>query len=221
MDLQNLDLLKLQTKHMQQDPTTIAMCEALTPQLQVISDEVIYCLILARVDALPENILDELAVELHIEWYDATASIDIKRSLVKNSDKVHMYMGTPYALEQVIQDYFGEGEVLEWFDYSGLPYGFKVVSNGRISGEESLNKFIEKINMLKNERSRLEGLIINSKNDNPLYSAMIVNTKDYQTTEMELIEALTWEERDAYGYTWTQWGTEIDTFVEWQYYNVL
>ncbi len=41
---------------------------------------------------------------------------------------VHTFRGTPYAVEQVIQTYFGDGEVSEWFEYGGQPGMFKVVT---------------------------------------------------------------------------------------------
>ncbi len=65
MDLNNIDLLKLQTAYMQDDPTTRAMCAALTPQLQRVANELSQILLLGNVDGLPENVLDELAYVLH------------------------------------------------------------------------------------------------------------------------------------------------------------
>lgn len=178
-DLKNVDLLKLQTKHMQQDPTTQAMCAALSPQFRQVAEEVKNCLIVPRVDELPEEILDALAYELHVDWYDATASIDVKRNLIKNSDKVHMYLGTPYAVEQVVQDYFGDGYVEEWFEYNGQPYHFRVVtSNPSVTGEQA-NQFAKAVEKVKNLRSRLEQVIISMTGEMQLYFSNVLQTGDY------------------------------------------
>jgi phage tail P2-like protein len=178
-DLKNIDLLKLQTKHMQQDPTTQAMCATLTPQLRQVADEVKNCLIIPRVDELPEEILDELAYELHVDWYDATASIDVKRNLIKNSDKVHMYLGTPYAVEQVVQDYFGDGYVEEWFEYGGQPYYFRVVtSNSAVTGELA-NQFTQAVEKVKRKSTILEQVIVSMSAEMLEYWGMAVQTGDY------------------------------------------
>lgn len=179
----NLDLLKLQTKHMQPDPTTQAMCAALTPQFKSISGEIKKCLILARVDELPEILLDELAWELHVEWYDATAPMDVKRELIKNSDKVHAYMGTPFAVEQVVQDYFGDGYVEEWFQYGGDRFKFRVITSNPSVTADLANQFAKAVNAVKNTRSHLEEIIVSLSGEINIYFAGVVHTGDNITIE--------------------------------------
>lgn len=183
MHLKNIELLKLQTKHMQQDPTTQAMCAALSPQIRRIADEIKHCLILARVDELSEEILDELAYELHVDWYDAKAAIDIKRSLIKNSDKVHAYMGTPYAVEQVVQDYFGDGQVEEWFEYGGQPYYFRVVTSNSSVTSNLADQFAMVVEKVKNLRSRLEQVIVAMSAELPIYYGTVLHIGDQYTVE--------------------------------------
>lgn len=182
-DLKNVDLLKLQTKYMQQDPTTQAMCAALTPQLRQVAGETKNCLIIPRVDELPEEVLDELAHELHVDWYDATASIEVKRNLIKNSDKVHMYLGTPFAVEQVVHDYFGDGYVEEWFEYGGQPYYFRVVtSNSAVTGELA-NQFAQAVEKVKRKSTILEQVIVAMSADLPEFFGFTVQTGDFYTVE--------------------------------------
>ena len=68
MDLNSIDLLKLQTSYMKEDQTTKALCAAITPQLQQVANDLVKILLLARVDQLPEAVLDELAYELHVGY---------------------------------------------------------------------------------------------------------------------------------------------------------
>ena len=66
-----------------------------------------------KIDQLSEAELDEMAWELNIQWYDSTAPIETKRAVIRNSDRVYAKLGTPYAVAQIIADYFGTGEVRE------------------------------------------------------------------------------------------------------------
>ena len=73
-----------------------------------------------KIDQLSDAELDEMAWELNIQWYDSTAPIAAKRAVIRNSDRVYAKLGTPYAVEQIVADYFGTGEVREWYQYGGL-----------------------------------------------------------------------------------------------------
>lgn len=183
LTLKDVDLLSLQTSLMKQDPTTQALCAALTPQFQQLADEVKTCLILSRVNELDEAALDELAWQLHVDWYDANAKLDIKRQIIKNSLKVHRYRGTPYAVEQVVQDYFGDGHVVEWFEYNGDPYHFRVVtSNSSVTGEQA-NQFAMAVEKVKNVRSHLEQIIISMTAEMQVFFGNALHTGDYITIE--------------------------------------
>ena len=183
MDLKNIDLLSLQTTQMQQDPTVIALCSSLNPQFQHLGEEVKACLIYSRVDYLNDNILDELAWQMHVDWYDSTASIDIKRNIIKNSLKVHQHRGTPYAVELVVQNYFGDGRVEEWFEYNGNPYMFKVVTSNASVTSELANQFTMAVNSVKNLRSHLEQIVIELSGEMDLYLAGVIHTGDKITIE--------------------------------------
>jgi phage tail P2-like protein len=181
MKLTGLDLLKLQTGLMREDLTTQAMSNAIGNQLRVIAAAVDKCLILSRVDKLSEEVLDQLAVELHVDWYDAGASLQVKREIIRNSGKVHQYLGTPYAVEQVVQDYFGDGEVEEWFEYDGDPFYFRVVTvNTAITGEQA-EQFARAVEKVKNARSRLESVIVAMTAESGIYFGMVIHTGDQYT----------------------------------------
>jgi len=160
MNLRDIDLLSLQTKYMQQDKTTQALCASLTPQLQSLSEEVIACLIYSRVDYLGDELLDELAWQLNMDWYDSTAKTSVKRSLVKNALKVYRYRGTVYAINQVLADYFNDAEVREWFEDASAPYTFKVIARNQAIASSDIERFNMAVNAVKNARSHMTGLIL-------------------------------------------------------------
>lgn len=181
MDLSNINLLSLQTSFMRQDPTTQALCAALEPQFRKLADEVKACLIYAKVDELDNTALDELACEMHVDFYDANASLEQKRDLIKKSLIIHETKGTPYAVETLISALFGEGYVEEWFEYGGDPYTFRVLTNNAAVTNEKAQEFIKALNSVKNARSWLDSVIITLNEDLPLYFAGIVHTGDFIT----------------------------------------
>lgn len=113
-----------------------------------------------KIDELNESELDALAWELNIMWYDKTASIEAKRELVLNSDKVYRRLGTKWAVENVIQTYFGDGYIKEWFEYNGTPGYFRVYSTNPTLNNERLTEFMNILNKVKRHSSKLDGIYI-------------------------------------------------------------
>lgn len=181
MDLNNIDLLVLQTKSMQNDRTTIGFCDALTPQLNTVSNQIDSILIYSNIDGLSNEVLDILAWQFRVEWYVATANIEVKRKLIKNAFKVHKSKGTPYAVEQVIRDMFGDGYVTEWFEYGGNPFNFKVITTNPSVTAELANQFNMAVNAVKRKSTVLEQIIISLSAELDIYYAGVVHTGDNLT----------------------------------------
>lgn len=120
-------------------------------------------LLVAIVDNLPIDALPHLAEQKHITgnegWIQADTEQE-KRNLIKNAIEIHRYRGTKYALLKVLETFGVDGEIKEWFEYSGDPYHFKVVLNvfTHPISEETEQKLVALINDYKNVRSWLEGV---------------------------------------------------------------
>lgn len=171
-------LLDLLPSSIKSDAQIQYAAQALDAELQLLNVAINECLILSRVDELAEEVLDQLAYDLHVEWYDATADIAVKRALIKNSDLVHRYLGTPYAVKQVIQDYFGDGTVEEWFDYEGDPYHFRVqTENSAITGALA-EQFARAVEKVKNTRSIMDSVIVTMSADMSIYIGHVVHIGD-------------------------------------------
>ncbi|MVB11087.1 Phage tail protein [Caprobacter fermentans] len=161
MDLSNLDLLTLQSQYMRQDGTTKALCAALTPVLRSLAGTIESVLLYSRIDELSGPILDVIAWGYHVDAYDALASDEEKRRMIRNSSMIHKFKGTAYAVQKIVEGVFGEaGIVREWFEYDGEPYHFKVeiYCNTRGVGGADQLRAAELINAGKNLRSELDGL---------------------------------------------------------------
>lgn len=128
-------------------------------EMHLVSDNVILALIYARIDELAEDVVDNLAVQLHVDFYDYSLALDKKRAVVKQSIARHQIKGTKAAVEQVIRTVFNQGHVQEWFEYSGSPYHFRVdaIESDGIDAE-TINSVVKAVNSVKNVRSWLDGL---------------------------------------------------------------
>lgn len=160
-------MLKLQDESLQQilppsiayDKTVQNIVQAINEKLQLINRQTELILLLPRLDELPETLVDELAWQYHVDFYDYTADIDKKRALVRNAIAWHRYKGTPAAVEEVCTAVFKSAKVFEWFQYGGEPYHFQVrlIEEG-VPDEKVIDNLERAIKVTKNTRSWLDGL---------------------------------------------------------------
>lgn len=158
MNLSNIDLLSLQPSYLQNDKFVQALCKALNPYFQQLSDEVKLVYIYGRIDELEEEVVDSLAWQFHVDFYDYTLPLSRKRELVKKSRYLHKKKGTPAAVEEACKAVFGRTKLEEWFEYNGKPFFFKMYIDitGHGASEEELNKIDRLIDAYKNTRSWCE-----------------------------------------------------------------
>lgn len=174
MDLGDIDIKRLLPRHMRDDPFSVALADVLSLAMQRAAQSIDLYSVWDHVDALDEETLDELAWELHIDWYDKAAGLGVKRALVKNSDLVHMRLGTPWAVMNVINEYFGYGEMREWWEYGGEPHHFKILStNPRITSDE-LDRFMHILNIVKRASSWLDDILITLTGESHVYVGMAI-----------------------------------------------
>ena len=127
-----------------------------------------------KLDQLSEQELDEMAWELNIQWYDSTAPIETKQAVIRNSDRVYATLGTPYAVEQIVTDYFGTGEVREWTEYGGKPYHFKVLSDNLTLVNDNLELFLKLLSVVKRRSAWLDAILICLTGEMFLFAGMAV-----------------------------------------------
>ena len=159
IDLQNLRLEDIAPDSIK-IPDVLAFFNALDPELQKITKDIGEALIMTRIDELPEEIVDLLAWQLHVDFYEPLGlDLDRKRALVKNSLIWHRYKGTKYVLEDMIRIlFFDNFKIEEWFEYDGRPYFFRLISHDILTDPKQYHDLIRAIYLLKNERSWLDGL---------------------------------------------------------------
>lgn len=116
-------------------------------------------MVYAGIDALPEKILDVLAIEMRAQYYEQELDIEQKRRIIKNTLYLYSKAGTKDAVSQMIEQVFGGGVMQEWFEYGGEPYHFKVDTTAVLS-QDINDKFTKLIKNVKNIRSHLDQIII-------------------------------------------------------------
>ena len=122
-------------------------------------------------ESVDDKYLDFIAEECRALLYDTTLPADVKRGLITNSQYWHMKLGTSAALEEVINCVFPNTEtvVLEWFEYGGRPFYFKIRTNTDMD-KESQEEFHQMITNVKNVRSCLDGFEVRRDTLQELFS---------------------------------------------------
>lgn len=109
------------------------------------------------IDTAKESVLDHLAYHLHVDEYDTSYPIEVKRRMVKQSIPIHKYKGTPFAVKTAIATVYESGQLEEWFSYGGDPYRFRVSGiTAPLTGVADINRLVTLINATKNKRSWLD-----------------------------------------------------------------
>lgn len=154
------NLLRALPDVLRNDENVAALASAVADVLAARPAELRELMIYSRIDELPEELLDILAYDFKVDWWDGDYTLEEKRRTLKDSWRVHRMMGTRAAVEAAISAIYPETSVEEWFEYGGEPYHFKLqidASNADI-GSQRHRRVLERVNFYKNLRSHLDGI---------------------------------------------------------------
>lgn len=101
-DLYSVDFTRALPPVLKNDPNMLAIATVIAEQLQATAQQIRKNIIYARIDELEEPILDILAYDLHVDWYDYSYPLEVKRQTIKDSVKIHRKLGTKYAVETAL-----------------------------------------------------------------------------------------------------------------------
>lgn len=143
-----------------QQPWAQALAYAVNRQLVQLLDLAHGTRVSASVDTMPDAILDALAVELRLPYYDQAYTIDVKRELVKGAIQYWATAGTVDSLAIIMQNIFGDAEIEEWFSYNGDPGNFRILTtNPNVTGE-TLARFTATAGEVKRLSAWMEEVIV-------------------------------------------------------------
>lgn len=173
-----LDLVSTLPLVLSENETFGALAKTAAAQLLAVDRLIERVLIFPRVDVLPEEILDLLAEDMHIDWYDRAADLAVKRVVIKGSVAVHRHLGTRWAVAKVIVDYFGAGAVREWWEYGGEPHHFKIISGNAEMVGEHLEEFLAMLEHVKRKSSWLDAVQVGLTGETEVFCGMAVRECD-------------------------------------------
>lgn len=159
-NIRNFDLLSLVPPSLQSDPQVIAACGALQGELQAVSVAVDQIMIISKLDKQPSEVIDNLAWQWNVDFYDDSLSLATRIALVKNSLQWHRIKGTAAVVQEMVSTVLSNGVVTEWFQYAGAPYHFRVQTDEIISTQAVYNQLAALITATQNVRSWLDCILI-------------------------------------------------------------
>lgn len=175
MKLSDLEFIKLLPQFMRNDAAVRGLSAGIDGIVPQLAADIEKLSTWDSIDKLSEAELDELAWELNIPWYDKGATIEVKRHLILDSDKVYKKLGTKWAAENVINTYFGDGYIEEWFQYNGEPGHFRVHSTNPSLNESRFAEFLNLLNKVKRASAKLDGVYITSSAQMNLFAGTAVH----------------------------------------------
>lgn len=157
------ELLKLLPYSLRQDPVLVAIAEAVEIQLKQAYQEAEDIYNLVDINKMPEALLDLVAYEKHVDFYEVGLPVEQKRELVKASIKWHRKKGTRGAIEDVVSIIYKNAQVFEWFEYGGEEYRFKIEVEEPFIANEDMKRLKRMVEATKNKRSWLEYVAVKIK----------------------------------------------------------
>lgn len=142
------------------DESTEALAEATAEVLAARLAEIDRLRIISNIDNLEEALLDILARDFKVDWWDANYSLEEKRRTLKDSWRVHKMLGTKAAVETAISAIYPRTKVLEWWEYGGEPYHFRLdinITNDSIDSVKQ-RRVLERLEYYKSLRSHNDGV---------------------------------------------------------------
>jgi P2-related tail formation protein len=156
--INNVSLMDLLPPNLTAIPEFIAVSAALDKQWHKLACKIKGVLTFADIDHACPEVVDMLAAEMNVDFYDPALDLCKRRALVKNGYVYKYTKGTADVVQQVVTDAFDKASVEEWFDYGGGPYHFRVVTEAGMPSETTINQIFKAIDVVKNVRSRLDYL---------------------------------------------------------------
>jgi len=159
MELSNVSILDLLPPNIASDKNVRAIAEAFDKTLHDIINKIPDVAIIPNLmlnKIVNETLVDLLAWQFHVDFYQPDLPLDVKIALVKKSLDWHTRKGTPSTIEEIVTEIFAEAKIEEWYEYNGLPHHFRVTVGDFLPDSATIAKITRAINSVKNTRSFLD-----------------------------------------------------------------
>lgn len=131
--------------------------------------------IYTAIDTLPERLLDILAVNWKVEWYDNDYDIEQKRRVIKSAIQIRRQMGTVAAVRSTLESIFRSAKIVEWFESGGEPGTFEVEISSSFT-QKDYETFTRLIDTTKRASAHLRSIRSVSRIDEQVHIGTILAT---------------------------------------------
>lgn len=151
------------------DKNIQAILKAVDPQLQEVSQNIREAFIVSRIHELPENVIDLLAWQWHVDFYEPDLPLETKRALVLDSIRWHRKKGTKAAIVNALEKLGFVPTIKEWYEpeLGTEPHTFSVRGyykddhvNVDFLGEDTEGILTRIIELTKPARSHMLKLVV-------------------------------------------------------------
>jgi len=170
MQLSEVSFLDMVPRLFRSDRTVKGIADACDGLLQTLLDAGALLPLWTRINEQPEMVLDEMAAALNLLWYDRGATLTQKRAIVSSAETVYRQLGTPQAVRQVAEDYFGAATVEEWWEYEGDPGHFRIKIPAQTLTETQIDRFARNIRWVKRASALFDTLTVVEAMETTLYA---------------------------------------------------
>lgn len=161
-----------------------ALAYAVGRQVEKLLEYADGCRTYAAIYSMPENVLDLLAVELRTPSYDENFSIKVKRTLIAESLLFYAQMGTPAAVNRIIETIFQAGYISEWWEYGGQPFHFKAYTTNPAITSDDVEEFKRVLGTVKRLSAWLDEIVLDLSTDPAeVFVGHWVHTGDFITLQ--------------------------------------
>lgn len=174
------------------DDNMAALASAVAKVLAARVGEIERVSIYSQIDRLPNELLDILANDFKVDWWDYSYSLQEKRNTLRQSWYVHKHMGTPAAVTAALSAIYPDSKVEEWWDYGGKPYHFRLLISQDASTLDAV-KYATVLSLVayyKNLRSVLDSVTVLQRHEHHLYTGFAVRVGRIVSLGCEIPAAL-------------------------------
>lgn len=145
---------------LQGDSSVTALADAVAALLASRPSEIDLLRIYPDIWRLDGAVLDILARDFKVDWWDPNYTVEQKRQTLHDSFLVHRRLGTKWAVETAISAIYPHTKAVEWYEYGGEPYHFRLdinITDDTINSEKQ-KRVLDRLNYYKNLRSHNDGI---------------------------------------------------------------
>ena len=186
---------------LREDTSIAALADAVAGVLAERREEIDRLRIYSAVDQLEEPLLDILAHDFKVDWWNPNYSLAEKRRTLKGSWQVHKTLGTKAAVVTAVAAVYPDAQVLEWFEYGGRPHYFKLLLGTHPSTEEK-RQILSAVEMVKRKSQWLDKLVyqcITAVPNHPEAFLPVSLRIRCRIWNLRMIPPVTWDGAETFG----------------------